>query len=84
VRDTVNYEGQAAIELEQVSDPAVTESYPVDVDTTDAIEDYVKAIYSLQRGGDNQCTLRRELVEIGQALQTVAVVAMHEVMARER
>ncbi|MBL7493049.1 carbamoyltransferase HypF [Frankia sp. AgB1.9] len=28
VRDTVNYEGQAAIELEQLADPAERESYP--------------------------------------------------------
>jgi hydrogenase maturation protein HypF len=29
VRDTVNYEGQAGIELEQLADPAATGTYPV-------------------------------------------------------
>jgi len=28
VRDTINYEGQAAIELEQLADPAEAEAYP--------------------------------------------------------
>jgi hydrogenase maturation protein HypF len=32
VRDEINYEGQAAVELEQLADPAVTEGYPVRVD----------------------------------------------------
>ncbi|MGQ0572815.1 MAG: carbamoyltransferase HypF [Pseudonocardia sp.] len=32
VRATVHYEGQAAIELEQAADPAVTEPYPAAVD----------------------------------------------------
>jgi hydrogenase maturation protein HypF len=31
VRDTINYEGQAAVELEQRADPSVTEGYPVDI-----------------------------------------------------
>jgi hydrogenase maturation protein HypF len=31
VRDEIRYEGQAAIELEQLADPAVTESYPCGV-----------------------------------------------------
>jgi hydrogenase maturation protein HypF len=31
VRDTINYEGQAAIELEQLADPAVTDAYPARV-----------------------------------------------------
>ncbi|MPZ65380.1 MAG: carbamoyltransferase HypF [Pseudonocardiaceae bacterium] len=31
VRDTINYEGQAAIELEQWADPDVTESYPATI-----------------------------------------------------
>ncbi len=29
VRDVIRYEGQAAIELEQLADPAETRSYPV-------------------------------------------------------
>jgi hydrogenase maturation protein HypF len=29
VRDTINYEGQAAVELEQLADPAETRAYPV-------------------------------------------------------
>ena len=32
VRDTVSYEGQAAIELEQLADPAERDAYPLDVD----------------------------------------------------
>ncbi|HEX5117777.1 MAG TPA: carbamoyltransferase HypF [Pseudonocardiaceae bacterium] len=34
VRDVIHYEGQAAIELEQLADPAERGSYPVGVDTT--------------------------------------------------
>lgn len=33
VRDTVNYEGQAAVELEQLADPAETGAYPAEVGT---------------------------------------------------
>jgi hydrogenase maturation protein HypF len=33
VRDTINYEGQAAIELEQLADPAEAEAYPARVET---------------------------------------------------
>jgi hydrogenase maturation protein HypF len=33
VRDTINYEGQAAIELEQLADPAQTAAYPAAVRT---------------------------------------------------
>ena len=32
VRDTVSYEGQAAIELEQLADPGETDAYPLDVE----------------------------------------------------
>ena len=32
VRDEINYEGQAAIELEQLADPSVEDAYPVRVD----------------------------------------------------
>jgi hydrogenase maturation protein HypF len=31
IRDTTNYEGQAAIELEQASDPSVTDGYRIDI-----------------------------------------------------
>ena len=33
VRDSVNYEGQAAVELEQLADPAETGAYPAEVGT---------------------------------------------------
>jgi hydrogenase maturation protein HypF len=32
VRDEINYEGQAAVELEQLADPMITDAYPVRVD----------------------------------------------------
>ena len=35
VRDSVNYEGQAAVELEQLADPAETAAYPAEVDKGD-------------------------------------------------
>src|SRR4029077_766242 len=34
VRDAVNYEGQAAIELEQLADPAVTSGYDATIEDT--------------------------------------------------
>jgi len=33
VRDTINYEGQAAIELEQLAEPAAAEAYPAGLET---------------------------------------------------
>jgi hydrogenase maturation protein HypF len=33
VRDTINYEGQAAVELEQLADPAEAEAYPAGLET---------------------------------------------------
>jgi hydrogenase maturation protein HypF len=32
VRDEINYEGQAAVELEQLADPTIIDAYPVRVD----------------------------------------------------
>jgi hydrogenase maturation protein HypF len=37
VRDVIRYEGQAAIELEQLADPAVVDWYPVRVDDRDPL-----------------------------------------------
>ena len=35
VRDTINYEGQAAVELEQLADPAELEAYPAGLETSE-------------------------------------------------
>ena len=47
VRDVIRYEGQAAIELEQLADPAVVDWYPVRVDDRDPLrimgQDLVRA-----------------------------------------
>lgn len=47
-RYRVNYEGQAAVELEQLADPAVTDAYPVAVTDGDPLEiigaDLVRAV----------------------------------------
>jgi hydrogenase maturation protein HypF len=37
VRDTINYEGQAAVELEQLADPAEPSGYPMHVDTGETL-----------------------------------------------
>jgi hydrogenase maturation protein HypF len=55
-RDRVSFEGQAAIELEQVADPAEHGSYPVTVDETGAmvvlrVEDLVRAAAEEVRAG---------------------------------
>jgi len=44
VRDVVNYEGQAAIELEQATDPTVDDAYPVTVDDVIHARDLVRAV----------------------------------------
>lgn len=44
VRDTVNYEGQAAIELEQLADPAETAAYRARIDDVIHGEDLIAAL----------------------------------------
>lgn len=44
VRDTVNYEGQAAIELEQLADPAETTAYRARIDDVIHGEDLIAAL----------------------------------------
>ncbi|WP_326945675.1 carbamoyltransferase HypF [Amycolatopsis sp. NBC_01307] len=44
VRDTVNYEGQAAIELEQLADPAETSAYRARIDDVVHGEDLIAAL----------------------------------------
>ncbi|QRP45725.1 carbamoyltransferase HypF [Amycolatopsis sp. FDAARGOS 1241] len=44
VRDTINYEGQAAVELEQLADPTETTAYPCAVDTVVAGVDLIRAV----------------------------------------
>lgn len=55
VRDAVDYEGQAAIELEQRADPAETAAYPAAIDDGDLlvirVGDLVRAVVADLRGG---------------------------------
>jgi hydrogenase maturation protein HypF len=55
VRDAVDYEGQAAIELEQRADPAETAAYPAAIDDGDPlvirVGDLVRAVVADLRGG---------------------------------
>jgi hydrogenase maturation protein HypF len=55
VRDTINYEGQAAVELEQRADPAPVAGYPVGVSGTDVLRvrgaDLVRAVADDLRAG---------------------------------
>ncbi|GAA4619573.1 carbamoyltransferase HypF [Actinoallomurus vinaceus] len=55
VRDAINFEGQAAIELEQRADPAETAAYPAAIDDGDPlvirVGDLVRAVVADLRGG---------------------------------
>jgi len=55
VRDTINYEGQAAVELEQLADPAETSAYPAALVTGDPFRiqavDLLQAIIEDQASG---------------------------------
>ncbi|MBV8984514.1 MAG: carbamoyltransferase HypF, partial [Acidimicrobiia bacterium] len=51
VRDEVNYEGQAAIELEQATDPTVDDAYPLAVDQIIHARDLVHAVAEDVRAG---------------------------------
>jgi hydrogenase maturation protein HypF len=55
VRDHINYEGQAAVELEQLADPAETTTYPVAIEDGDPLRidsaGLVRAVVADMRGG---------------------------------
>ena len=55
VRDTINYEGQAAVELEQLADPAELAGYPAGIEEGDQLRvlgaDLVRAVVDDTRGG---------------------------------
>ena len=51
LRDTINYEGQAAVELEQLADPAERDAYPAATGDTIAGADLVRAAADDLRAG---------------------------------
>ncbi|MEV0600483.1 carbamoyltransferase HypF [Streptomyces sp. NPDC050315] len=59
VRDTVRYEGQAAIELERCADPAVTDGYSVRIDDACRVHgaDLVRAVADDVRAGTSPATV---------------------------
>jgi hydrogenase maturation protein HypF len=61
IRDTVTYEGQAAIELEQRADPHETGGYPVGLDGAEPLRiagtDLVRAVVADLRAGTDPATI---------------------------
>jgi hydrogenase maturation protein HypF len=51
VRDAINYEGQAAVELEQLADPGETGAYPADIETSPSAAVPLRAGLAASRGG---------------------------------
>jgi len=51
VRDAINYEGQAAVELEQLADPGETGAYPADIETSPPAAVPFHAGLAASRGG---------------------------------
>ena len=95
VRDAINYEGQAAVELEQLADPAETGSYPAGIEAGEVFQlrggDLVHAVMDdLAAGTAPQIIAARfhhgvaALIEAGCVLHARAVQAGHGGAVRRR